>query len=193
MNFKTALAVIAATFSTPAMAHTGADHIVGIASGFLHPFSGLDHLLAMVAIGLIAVQLGGPALWRLPIAFVAAMVAGAATAMTGVKAPLVETAILASVIIFGATLIANAKMPLTVAITGTASLAFFHGFAHGEEGPAAAAFGYILGFVASTAILHATGIAACRHLSKYRKIATTALRIVGTLVMGAGLGLAYVA
>ncbi|WEX73808.1 HupE/UreJ family protein [Sinorhizobium numidicum] len=195
MNLRnlTTLAAVVATVPGQALAHTGGDHVHGAASGFLHPFSGLDHLVAMVAVGLIAARLGGPALWRLPLAFVSAMVFGAVMAKTGMNMPLTETAILASVIAFGATLIVNANVPVTLVVAGTAAFAFFHGFAHGVEGSAAAPFGYVLGFVCGTAILHAIGIAARWALLRYSGVATAALRIVGTLVTGVGIGLAYLA
>ncbi|THK38939.1 HupE/UreJ family protein [Ensifer sp. MPMI2T] len=194
MNFRTltALAVLLTTLPDRALAHTG-DHVHGVASGFLHPFSGLDHLLAIIAVGLIAARPGGPVLWRLPAAFVSAMVAGAAVAMTGMTVPLAEAAILTSIVLLGAALIANANMPVTLAVTGTAAFGFFHGFVHGVEGPAAAPLGYIFGFVGATVILHVTGIAVCRGLSRHDAAASAALRIAGTVILSAGIGLAYVA
>lgn len=194
MNLRTltALAALLATLPRQAVAHTGGS-VHGIENGFLHPFSGLDHLLVMVAVGLIAARLGGSALWRLPVAFVSAMIAGAAVAMAGMAVPLVEAVIISSVIIFGAALIANANVPITLAVAGTAAFGFFHGFAPGAEGPAAAPPGYILGVIGGTAILHVTGIAVCRGLARYHATATAALRIAGTVIMGAGIGMAYVA
>ncbi|WP_026614994.1 HupE/UreJ family protein [Ensifer aridi] len=195
MIFRTIAALAAALLITlpgRALAHIG-DHVRGIENGFLHPFSGLDHLLAMVAVGLIAARLGGPALWQLPVAFISAMVAGAAVAVTGMTVPLVEAAILASMIICGAALIIDANVPVTLAVTGTAAFAFFHGLAHGTEGPAAAPLGYILGFIGGTAILHMAGVAAYRGVARYDVAAAAALRIAGTVIMGAGVGLAYVA
>ncbi|MCA1493267.1 HupE/UreJ family protein [Ensifer sp. NBAIM29] len=194
MIFRTiaALAALLITLPGQALAHIG-DHVRGIESGFLHPFSGLDHLLAMVAVGLIAARLGGTTLWHLPVAFISAMVAGAAVAMIGMTVPLVEAAILASVIICGAALIIDANVPVTLAATGTAAFAFFHGLAHGVEGPAAAPLGYILGFIGGTAILHMAGIAAYRGAARYDVAAAAALRLTGTVIMGAGVGLAYVA
>lgn len=196
MSFKmlTTLAIITTSLPGQALAHTGNDHAHGIASGFLHPFSGLDHPLAMVAVGLIAARLGGSALFRLPLAFVSAMVAGAAYALIGVTVPLFETAIITSVLLLGAALIANANIPVTLAITGAATFGFFHGFAHGTESPAAAPLAHMLGFVGGTAILHITGIAACHALARHGTGTTMpALRIIGTGIMGAGIGLAFMA
>ncbi|MEY9558552.1 HupE/UreJ family protein [Sinorhizobium fredii] len=194
MNFRilTALAAVLAALPCQALAHSG-DHFHGVESGFLHPFSGLDHLLALVAVGLIAARLGGSALWRLPLAFVSAMVSGAAYALTGVTVPLVETAIITSVVLLGAALIANANMPVALAVTGAATFGFFHGFAHGTEGPAAAPLDHILGFVGGTVILHMSGIAACHALARYGTTARSALRIIGTVILGAGIGLAFIA
>ncbi|AFL51307.1 urease accessory protein [Sinorhizobium fredii] len=195
MNFRilTALVALLATLPAQALAHTGGDHVHSMASGLYHPFSGVDHPLAMAAVGLIAARLGGPALWRLPLAFIAAMVTGAAFAMAGMTMPLIETAILASVVLLGATLIANANVPLALAVTGAAAFGCFHGFAHGAEGPAGAPVGYILGFIGGTATLHVAGIAACLKLARYGAVATAALRIAGAAIMGAGIGLAYFA
>ncbi|PDT49105.1 MULTISPECIES: HupE/UreJ family protein [Sinorhizobium] len=194
MNFRilTALAALLATLPCQALAHTG-DHFYGVESGFLHPFSGLDHLLAMVAVGMIAARLGGSALWRLPLAFVSAMVSGAVYALTGGTVPLVETAIITSVVLLGAALIANANMPVALAVTGAATFGFFHGFAHGTEGPAAAPLGHILGFAGGTVILHITGIAACHALARHGSGPMPALRIIGTGIIGAGIGLAFIA
>jgi urease accessory protein len=185
----TALALLA-TLPAQALAHTGDDHVHSIASGLFHPFSGLDHLLAMVAVGLIAARLGRPALWQLPLAFIAAMVTGA---MAGTAMPLIETAIVASVVLLGAALIANANVPVALAVTGAAAFGCFHGFAHGAEGPAGAPIGYILGFIGGTAVLHVAGIAACLKLARQGAVATAALRIAGAAIMGAGVGLAYFA
>lgn len=195
MNLRTltALAALLATLPAQALAHTGDDHLHGIGSGFFHPFSGLDHVLAMVAVGLFAARNGGPALWRLPLAFIAAMVTGAVLSMAGMTMPLIETAILVSVFVLGAALIANANVPLTLAVTATATFGCFHGFAHGAEGPAGAPIGYILGFIGGTAILHLAGIAACLKLARDRAVATAALRIAGAAMTGAGIGLAYLA
>ncbi|ACP21849.1 conserved hypothetical protein; putative [NiFe]-hydrogenase/urease accessory HupE/UreJ family protein (plasmid) [Sinorhizobium fredii NGR234] len=195
MNFKTltALAIITASLPGQALAHSGNDHVHGVASGLLHPFSGVDHLLAMIAVGLIAGRLGGSALFRLPLAFVSAMVAGAAYVLTGVTVPLVEAAVITSVILLGAALIANANIPATLAITGAATFGFFHGFAHGTEGPAAAPLGHILGFIGGTVILHITGMTVWHALARRGTGPMPAHRIIGTGIIGAGIGLAFIA
>ncbi len=147
----------------PALAHAHPGHgaeVGGIGWGLAHPFTGLDHLLAMIAVGLWAVQLGKRALWLLPLTFVSAMTAGAALGMAGVQLPLIEPVILASILSLGALVAFAKKMPLGAGAAAVAIAALFHGQAHGIEIPAAASgLQTIAGFVLSTAALHAIGIA----------------------------------
>src|SRR6476646_5666027 len=143
-----------------AFAHTGAGEAHGFVSGFAHPLGGLDHILAMVTVGIFAWQLGGRALWLVPAAFVAAMAAGGALAMTGVPVPMVETGIAASVIVLGAIVALGIKAPLAIAVGLVGLFAIFHGHAHGAEMPLEAATGaYAAGFMLATALLHLAGIA----------------------------------
>ena len=157
---QTRLAFALALLPTLAHAHPGhGAEIGGIGWGLVHPFTGLDHMLAMIAVGLWAVQLGKRALWLLPLSFVSAMALGASLGMNGVQLPFVEPVILASVIGLG-TLIAFAKrLPLGVSATVVATAALFHGQAHGIEIPAgSAAFQTATGFILATALLHAIGV-----------------------------------
>jgi urease accessory protein len=125
-----------------------------------HPFTGLDHLLAMIAVGLWAVQIGKRALWLLPLTFVGAMIAGAALGMDGVRLPLIEPMILASMIGLGALIAFAKRMPLSASAAAVAIAALFHGQAHGIEIPATGSgFWTIAGSVLATAMLHAIGIA----------------------------------
>jgi urease accessory protein len=145
---------------TFASAHTGVSEAHDALHGFVHPIGGLDHVLAMVAVGIFATQLGGRALWLLPASFLAAMVAGGALAMTGISLPLVETAIALSVMALGAVICLNVAVPVAGAVALVAGAALFHGYAHGAEMPAAmSGIAYGLGFVAATALLHMAGIA----------------------------------
>ena len=140
--------------ATPAFAHAG--H--GIGSGFMHPFLGWDHLLAMLAVGAWGATLGTRAVWAVPAAFVAMMIVGGGLAMTGVNLPFVEVMILASGFVLAGFAIARVKMPLWsgMAIVGLFALA--HGHAHGAEMPALAnAWIYGAGFVAATSLIHALG------------------------------------
>lgn len=187
-------AAIFAALTGQALAHSGGAHIQGIGSGFAHTLTGADHMLAMVAVGLVAARLGGRAVWLLPLAFVATMVAGAATAMAGVDVPFTETGIVGSVLVFGAMLASRAAMPLAATTAATALFAFLHGVAHGVEGPAASNVGYVAGFIAATAGLHAAGILAGGSLIRIgKRVGEAALRVAGALIIGAGIGLAFAA
>ncbi len=160
---RLALAVLIALAATPALAHTGHGDTEAFTSGLAHPLFGLDHLLAMVAVGLWAGLIGGSALWAWPAAFVGVMAVGGALGMAGVALPGVEPLIVGSVIAIGllTALAARPAVALGAAVCGVFALA--HGHAHGTEMPAAAsAAGYALGFVISTAFLHGVGIAIAR-------------------------------
>ncbi|HEX6979049.1 MAG TPA: HupE/UreJ family protein [Alphaproteobacteria bacterium] len=142
-----------------AQAHTLGVPGNGLAAGFAHPFGGLDHVLAMVAVGLWAVQLGGRAVWQVPATFVAVMAAGALAGMSGLAPPSAEVGIAASLLVLGALIAAAARLPATLGAALVAIFALFHGHAHGLEMPATAAAGlYGLGFALATAGLHGIGI-----------------------------------
>jgi len=141
-----------------ALAHTGGmTH--SFLGGALHPLSGLDHLLAMLAVGLLAGCSAGRLRWGLPVSFVMAMIVGAAVGARGVGVPFVEMGIAASLVAFGAALVwkQTFRAPMLVALA--AGFALFHGHAHGTEmGVDLSAASYGLGFVLSTALLHAFGV-----------------------------------
>jgi len=142
-----------------AEAHTFGAHGAGLAEGFAHPFLGLDHLLAMLAVGLWAAQLGGRAKWLAPLAFVAVMAAAAGLAVAGVALPLLEPAIASSVLVLGLLVAFAVRLPTSASVGLVGSLAVFHGFAHGLELPGAASPAlYALGFAAATAMLHGIGL-----------------------------------
>lgn len=143
-----------------AFAHNGDASHSHFAAGVLHPLSGLDHLLAMVAVGCFAASLGGKALWQLPTAFVAAMLIGGAIGMAGLALPAIEPMIVASSVVIGLALAIRGQMPTLWAAGLCASFAIFHGAAHGLEMPAAgSAFAYAVGFSLATAALHLAGLA----------------------------------
>ena len=143
----------------PALAHTGAGMAGGLASGFLHPLTGLDHLVAMVAVGLWGAQLGNPANWILPIAFPMVMAFGGVLGMIGVGLPAPELMIAQSAVTLGAVVAFRVRAPLWVAGLLVAVFAVFHGYAHGKELPVAAdAEAYAVGFMAATGSLHLLGI-----------------------------------
>ncbi len=141
-----------------ALAHPGHDAENGFASGLNHPLGGLDHILAMIAVGFWGAHLGGAARWQLPLAFVLAMVAGGALGIAGVSLPGVEPMIIASSVVIGLALAMGGRLNTDVAAMLCASFALFHGAAHGLEMPAASsAIGYATGFALATAALHLTG------------------------------------
>jgi urease accessory protein len=144
--------------SSSAFAHPGHAY-GGIGSGLLHPFSGMDHLLAMLAVGLWAAQRGTSKVWLLPAVFMSLLAAGAGIALLAPGLPLIETGIAASVLVLGLIIALAAKVPTAHSIALTAAFGFVHGYAHGLEMPATAAPAlYALGFLSATAILHVSGI-----------------------------------
>ena len=142
-----------------ASAHTGIGATTGFLHGFWHPIGGIDHVLAMVAVGLFAAQLGGRALWAVPATFVAIMAAGGTLGMAGVALPAVEVGIALSVLVLGLVVLAGRRWPLGLAMALVAVFAVFHGHAHGSEMPVdASGLSYGLGFMLATALLHLAGI-----------------------------------
>jgi len=173
-----------------AFAHGGTGDAYGFLHGFMHPVGGLDHVLAMVAVGLFAALLGGRALWLVPAAFVAMMGAGGLLGIGGVELPFVEFGIAASVIVFGAAVALRSAAPIAIAIGLAGVFAVFHGHAHGAEMPAGASgLGYAFGFMLATALLHAAGIGLA--LASGRLTARSGLlaRAAGGIVALAGVGM----
>jgi urease accessory protein len=151
------LAALALLSASPALAHPGHE-----ASGFLHPLTGLDHLLAMVGVGLWAALMAGrkPVMaMALPAAFLAMMAIGAAAGFAGINLPLVEATILASVFVVGGLIIGAVRLPVPSAMAIVGLFAVFHGYAHALEAPAVGAGSYILGFLMATALLQGVGLA----------------------------------
>lgn len=185
---KRVLVLVAALLvSASAAAHPGHGLAVGFSHGFLHPLSGFDHILAMVAVGLLAVQLGGRALWALPAAFVSVMVLGALDAHLWVTLPLVEPGIIGSVIVLGGLLALNARLPLAASVTIVGLFALLHGYAHGSEMPVSASgLDFGLGFVLATVLLHAsgiaTGLAAHRLAPAWLRLGGAAIACTGVLL-----------
>ena len=151
--------VAACLWVEPAFAHVGQGEAVGFVTGLAHPISGLDHVLAMVAVGLWGAQLGSPAIWLLPVAFPMVMALGGMLGLVGVPLPGVEYGIAASAILLGAAVMFELRPPLAVAAALVAFFAIFHGHAHGTElPPGQSAMLYSMGFVVATGCLHAMGI-----------------------------------
>lgn len=154
--------------------------------GLLHPLTGLDHLLAMVAVGLLAVRIGGRGLWLMPAAFLGSMLAGGLAAALGMPLPGVEYGIMASVLVLGLLVAWTRVAPLWVGAALVASFAFFHGHAHAAEMVAGGSLApYAIGFLLSTALLHASGIAAGMALGKWISVRT--VQWAGAAISAAGL------
>ncbi|MQQ07895.1 Ni/Fe hydrogenase [Epibacterium sp. SM1979] len=165
MFFKSHIALKALTafavccFASAAAAHTGDGINSGFASGFWHPILGWDHVVAMVAVGLWGAFLGQPAIWVLPVVFPMVMAFGGALGILGVPLPAVETGIALSGVILGLLVATAARAPLWVASVIVGFFAIFHGHAHGTELPDVFnAYGYAVGFVIGTGLLHMAGI-----------------------------------
>ncbi|CAA9419808.1 MAG: Nickel-binding accessory protein UreJ-HupE [uncultured Ramlibacter sp.] len=169
------------------LAHAHTDPVMagGFATGFLHPLAGVDHLLAMVAVGIWGAALGLPLIWVLPVAFPLLMVAGGVLGIAGIPIPFVETGIAASVLVLGLCIVAAWRAPVAVAVAIVAAFGLLHGHAHGTELPSAASpAAYSAGFVIATGLLHLAGIG----IGKLRGLprGEIILRGSGALIAAAG-------
>ena len=188
VDFHHARVAIAAAavslLTTPALAHVGIDAHGSFFTGFVHPIGGLDHLAAMIAVGLWAAIVGGQRVWIWPVAFVGAMVVGGLLGRAGIDLPLVEPMIAGSVTLLGLGIGALLKAPVAVGAVVIAAFGIFHGYAHGAEAPAGDWFGYAAGFVIATAVLHAFGVGAGQFLKSDAGLITA--RVIGgaTAVLG---------
>ncbi len=181
---KRTLITLALLFiSTAANAHTGHGSS-GFTTGLAHPFSGMDHLLAMLAVGVWAGQLGGQRVWQLPATFMAMLAGGAFIGLLIPDLPPLEPGIAASVLILGLLIASPTKLALPVSFALTAAFGIFHGYAHGSEMPSAAApLAYAAGFLLSTASLHMSGIVMGHTL---RERFTRAVQVVGMSIATMG-------
>lgn len=153
-------AALLAAGTTLAEAHILKGPMGGFASGFEHPLSGPDHLLAMFSVGLWGAQMGGRAVWSLPVTFPLIMCVGGVLGIAGVAVPGIALGIALSIIVLGGAIAAAWKAPEWLAVVIVAFFAVFHGYAHGTELPAAAdPAAYSVGFVVSTGMIHLFGIA----------------------------------
>lgn len=173
---KTLFALALSLAPALAFAHPGHDEN-GLFAGIAHPLTGVDHLLAMIAVGLWAAQQKGAARWALPGTFVVTLLIGGVLGFTGLQVPYLETGIAASVLALGLAVALAVRPPLAVAMGATALFALCHGIAHGLELPEMSSpYGYAAGFVAATASLHAVGYAVVRFMPK---AAAPLVRIAG--------------
>ncbi|HMO08920.1 MAG TPA: HupE/UreJ family protein [Paracoccaceae bacterium] len=172
----------------PAVAFGHPGHEAGspFAAGLSHPVGGADHVLAMVALGVLAAARGARAVWTMPAAFVTAMVAGGAMGAAGLPFPAVEPLILASIVVFGALAALALRLPLVPVLAMVAVFGAAHGWAHGAEGPAGALPAHAAGFAVATAGLHLAGIVLGLAAAR---AGSWAPRAAGGLAALAGLGL----
>jgi urease accessory protein len=188
MKIKNVAAFVTALSLAPTLAHAHPGHGLGFQSGLAHPVQGLDHLLAMIAVGLWAAQLGGRARWAVPAAFLCVMMLGNVLGMAGAAVPFVEPAIVCSVVLLGLLVVTAARLPLMMSMALVGGFALFHGLAHGAEVPTnASGLAYTLGFVLTTAAFHGCGLAAGAALVRFAKIpwlrfAGAAIAVAGTLL-----------
>jgi len=142
-----------------ALAHPGVGQAHDLVHGFVHPFTGLDHLLATLAVGVFAAQLGGRAVWLVPASFIAVMAAAAFAGTMGLAIPQVESGIALSVLVLGAVVAFAVRVPVALAMLIAGFFAIFHGYAHGAEAPATTGgLWFVLGCVLASCLLSAIGI-----------------------------------
>jgi urease accessory protein len=179
--------------STPAFAHLDPVEHGSVMAGFSHPLFGLDHILAMVAVGLWAAATGGRAIWLVPVAFVGTMAIGFAAAIGGVPLPFVEPVILASVIVIGILVALALPIPVPAVAALVAFFALFHGHAHGGELGAAGAIEFAVGFMVSTVVLHGIGVALGLGIGRLAlgKRGALVTRVLGGATALGGLWLAF--
>ncbi len=185
------LALAAVAAPAVAYAHTGVGDTSGFVHGFSHPISGLDHILAMVMVGVFAFQLGGRATWLVPTTFVLVMAVGGGLGIAGINVPFVELGIALSVVVLGAIIALNVKAPTAVAMGLVGLFAIFHGHAHGAEMPEnAAGAAYAAGFMIATAVLHAVGLGLGFMIGRAgERHGTFAVRTAGGVAAVAGVGI----
>jgi urease accessory protein len=185
------LSLALATLPTAAYAHTGAGDTNSFVHGFTHPVGGLDHVLAMVAVGLLAARLGGKTLWLVPLSFVTMMILGGIAGASGVGLPFVELGISGSILVLGFVIALGGQLPTALAMALVGFFGIFHGHAHGTEMPVdAQGFAYGAGFVLATALLHASGLALGLGADRLAGAwSARASRIAGSAMAAAGIGI----
>lgn len=178
-----ALAVVASAAN--AHAHVGVGPVHDVLHGLEHPLTGLDHLCAMVAVGIWAAQRGGRAMWLVPLCFVVVMALGGALGMAGVSLPFVEPGIVFSVVVLGLLIASAARLPLWASLAIVSVFALAHGHAHGTEVPAVASgFAYAVGFIGATTVLHVVGVSF--GLLSQRVSTMQAARLTGVAIAACG-------
>jgi urease accessory protein len=176
--------IVLATVAAPVFAHPGHGTDSDFLSGALHPLFGIDHLLAMVAVGIWAVQLGSRAMWMVPLSFCGAMIAGAALGYAGIALPLVEPVIAISVLILGLLVVFAGKLKPLHGASLIAMFALFHGAAHSaESGAGATPLVFMAGVLLTTVVLHFAGAATAALLRTRVRIAGVPLIVTGAWLL----------
>lgn len=180
--------------SSVAQAHPGHSHwgdfhpghLGNFVAGSIHPLMGIDHLLAMVAVGLLAVTLGGSNLWRIPLAFLGSMLIGGIAAACGMPLAAVESGLALSVLVLGGLIVATRLTPHWLALSLVSLFAFFHGHAHvAEMLPGGSLAPYAAGFLLSTTLLHGAGVLMGRTLATW--LTQQSVQFAGAAIVGFGL------
>ena len=187
-SHKRFLWIIILSLIVPAsvLAHTGEGVTGGLMSGFMHPVAGLDHVTAMVAVGILGAFLGKPAIWVLPVVFPLVMAFGGVLGLIGVPIPFIEAGIAASSIVLGLMILFALKPPLWIAAVIVAAFSIFHGHAHGTEMPyLAKPLLYACGFVTGTGIIHIAGVMVGMTAKQFKN-GTQILRYLGAGIAGIG-------
>lgn len=184
------MALLLIAVPTAAFAHTGVGDTSGFLHGFLHPIGGIDHILAMVAVGVFAFVLGGRALWLVPLSFVAMMAIGFILGVGQIDVPFVELGIALSSVVIGGLAALGRPMPVVLASAVVGGFAIFHGHAHGTEMPTdASGLEYAAGFIVATALLHVAGILAALGVTKLvGKYGRTVAQVAGGVFALGGIG-----
>jgi urease accessory protein len=188
VTVQRALLFTSLLFPAAAFAHSGAS-LSGFVSGFTHPFGGVDHLLAMAAVGLLAGRFAGWHRWMLPLTFLCAMAIGGLLGMSVLVLPFVEGFIALSLVVFGGALILSRAPKLLLAATIVGAFAIFHGHAHATEMAGASPFEYSSGFLFATALLHGTGLWLASILQTRGERQQLSWRVAGSSVAVVGLAM----
>ena len=185
------VALSSAYAPSTAWAHTGFDNVRGFMHGFSHPFSGVDHILVMLLVGIFSYRLGGRALWMVPTSFVVVMGAGGIIGAAGITMPFLETGIALSVVVLGTSVVFDLKGPATAAIAIVSPFAIIHGNAHGMEmGANAFSVAYPAGFMLATALLHVSGMGISALNEKIsRSCEGLVIRSIGGVAAVVGIGI----
>lgn len=176
-----------------AEAHIVKNDVAGFMAGFWHPVFGIDHFLAMLSVGLLSTQIGGKAIWSIPLIFVSMMTIGGVMGFYNIYFPFSEYVLSFSVFSLGLAIAANQKMPLLITMAFVSFFGIFHGYAHGVEMPTIVkAYAYASGFITSTASIHILGVLLGLWLERV-KHGVTLLRYLGAAIAGMGIELAILA